>query len=377
MLIIADENIPAVTEAFSSFGEVKTLHGRHMTAADVRDADVLLVRSITQVNAALLSGSRVKFVGSATIGTDHIDLDWLASQGITFANAPGCNAVSAAEYVMSALFTVCADKQLDLTGKTVGIIGCGNVGTRVMARMRAVGLNCLVCDPPRAEKEGQAGFVSMSELASADIVTVHVPLVSEGQYATRNLINQLFIESLSPDCVFINTSRGDVVDEAALKRKLQQHGTFRVILDVWNNEPEIDTELANLVDIATPHIAGYSIDGKLRATQALHDALSDFMGKNIVWDADSQLLAPMHPVINVLTEADPLQQASHCMRHVYDVCNDDRALRRTLELPAAERGMAFDRLRKEYAPRRECSAYNINEKTVNSEYNNLFNIFNL
>jgi len=375
MLIIADENIPGVFEAFSPFGEVRTLHGRHMTAEDVHDADVLLVRSITRVDDSLLAGSNVKFVGSATIGTDHVDLEWLQSQGITFANAPASNAISAAEYVMSALLTVVQDKAIDLTGMTAGIIGCGNVGSRVKTRMEAIGIKCLVCDPPRAEREGQSGFVSMQEVASADIVTVHVPLVREGKYATRGLIDQSFIESLGSNCIFINTSRGDVVDESALKSRLDQHKSFTAILDVWNGEPNIDLDLAEKTALGTAHIAGYSIDGKLRATTMLYGALCDFMGEKPAWEPDALLPKPDHPVISILPDASPVQAITQCMRHVYDVRVDDGLLRETFGLDKVDRGKAFDRLRKEYAPRRECSAYQIDEKAIDSEYTSALSAF--
>ena len=375
MLIIADENIPGVFEAFSSFGEVRVLHGRHMTADDVHDADVLLVRSITKVDESLLSGSAVKFVGSATIGTDHVDLDWLQSQGIEFANAPACNAISAAEYVMSALLAVAQDKSIDLAGKTVGIIGCGNVGSRVKVRMEAIGIECLICDPPRAESEGQSGFSSMEEVAQADIISVHVPLVKEGKYATRGLINQAFIESLNPDCIFINTSRGDVVDEMTLKSRLDQHKSFTAILDVWNGEPNIDTDLVEKTVFATAHIAGYSIDGKLRATSMLYHALCKANGEKSVWDVDALLPKPELPVISISPGISTVQAITQCIHHVYDIHKDDTALRGTMGLDKADRGKAFDQLRKEYAPRRECAAYRIDEKTMDSEYTSALSAF--
>jgi len=377
MIIVADENIPAAQEAFSSFGEVRTYHGRQMTADDVRDADVLLVRSITRVDESLLSGSQVKFVGSATIGTDHVDIDWLRSQDISFANAPGSNATSAAEYVMSALFAVARKASLDLQCKTVGIIGCGNVGSRVQARMQAVGLRCLICDPPRAEQEGQSGFVSMEEIASADIVSVHVPLIKAGKHKTRNLVSQDFITALPADCLFINTSRGDVVDESALKNRLVHEKQFNAVLDVWNNEPVIDVELAQMAAIATPHIAGYSIDGKLRATQMLYNSLCAFLGKEPVWDAVGFLPEPAETIIDGVSLTNYFQVAAHCLHHVYDVIEDDKVLREALELPEDERGRAFDRLRKEYPARRECSAYGLGEKILSSEYAEMLTVFNL
>ena len=367
MLIIADENIPAAKEVFSAFGEVHTLHGRGMTAADVQDADVLLVRSVTRIDSNLLSASRVRFVGSATIGTDHVDLDWLESQRIAFANAPACNAVSAAEYVFSSLLHVMHDRSLSLDNMTLGIIGCGNVGSRVQRRAEAMGIRCLICDPPRAEREGPEGFVSMQEIAAADIVSVHVPLVREGPYRTRNLIDQEFIARLKPDSIFINTSRGDVVNEAALKATRKTYGSFGLILDVWNNEPIIDVELARLADIATPHIAGYSIDGKLRATSMLYQALCDFTGKVPTWDMEEVLPGPDSAVISLAADLHRMDAIRYCLEHVYDITADHQRLLASLDEAGRERGIAFDRLRKEYPPRRECSAYRVEADTLDDE----------
>jgi erythronate-4-phosphate dehydrogenase len=338
-----------------------------MTADDVRDADVLLVRSITRVDSDLLSGSKVGFVGSATIGTDHVDLDWLGEHGIAFANAPASNAVSAAEYVVTGLLHVAAKQALNLASATVGIIGCGNVGSRVQDRLQAMGLTCLVCDPPRAEKEGTSGFVNMAELVGADIITVHVPLVAEGRHRTLELVDQHFLQSLPAECLFINTSRGDVVDEDALKQKHRLNNGFRSVLDVWNNEPLVDMELAGLADIATPHIAGYSIDGKLRATEMLYLALAEFLGQQPSWDAHSLLPKPEYPVIEPTQGEDILQLASNCMNHVYDIAADDRRMRDTFDLSADKRGYAFDQLRKHYPLRRECNAYYVNTNSIAPE----------
>lgn len=375
MLIVADENIPATQEAFSAIGDVRTLPGRRMSADDVRDADILLVRSVTRIDERLLSGSKVSFVGSATIGTDHVDLQWLTDHDIRFANAPASNAISAAEYVISALLHVTRKYTIDLKPATVGIIGCGNVGSRVQARLEAMGLQCLVCDPPRAEKEGAEGFVSMQQLAAADIITVHVPLVAEGSHKTLNLVDEEFLQSLNAECIFINTSRGDVVDEQALKRKHAKSKAFRSILDVWNKEPVIDTALASMADIATPHIAGYSIDGKLRATQMLYDALADYLGIGADWKAEALLPAPDQPEISLSAEMDEIEVISHCMHVVYDIIADDQRMRDTFQLAAGERGQAFDRLRKDYPLRRECSAYKIDLDSVHPEHINLLKSF--
>jgi len=358
MLIIADENIPGVDDAFSSFGEVRKLHGRHMTASDIKDAEVLLVRSITKVNEELLSGSKVKFVGSATIGTDHVDLDWLRQQDICFSNAPGCNAVSAAEYVLAAVLKLAHQQEMNLTEKTVGIIGCGNVGSRVKARFEAMGISCLVCDPPRAEKEGDTGFADMQAISRADIVTVHVPLVTQGRHPTLGLLDASFISQLNPGTTLINTSRGDVMNEQALKQRLIQQADLNTVLDVWENEPAIDAELVALASIATPHIAGYSIDGKLRATGRLHDAYSHFINQPPVWDYRQVLPKPAEPIIT-LPDGAITAVISEALSKAYDITRDDSALRLLFEDDSIDAAAGFDLLRKQYPVRRECSAYGI------------------
>ena len=369
MLIIADENIPGVDDAFSVFGEVRKLHGRHMKASDIKDAEVLLVRSITKVNEELLSGSKVKFVGSATIGTDHVDLDWLRQQGICFSNAPGCNAISAAEYVLAAVLTLAHQQEMNLTEKTVGIIGCGNVGSRVKARFEAMGITCLVCDPPRAEKEGDkegdTGFVDMQAISRADIVTVHVPLVTQGSHPTLGLLDASFITKLNPGSTVINTSRGDVIDERALKKRLIQQDDLNTILDVWENEPAIDAELVALASIATPHIAGYSTDGKLRATGQLHDAYSHFIKQQPVWGYRQALPDPAEPIIT-LQDGEVTGIISEALSKVYDITRDDAALRFLFEDVSTDATAGFDLLRKQYPVRRECSAYDIRGKTLSA-----------
>ena len=359
MLLVADENIPAVTEAFSAFAEVRLLPGREMRTSDIRDADALLVRSVTRVNCELLNGSRVGFVGSATIGTDHVDLSWLQSRGVEFVNAPGCNAVSAAEYVIASVLLCARRNHLDLAGANVGIIGCGNVGSRVRVRFEAMGLTCLVCDPPRAEREGAAGFVDMQTISCADIVTVHVPLERNGRYPTHGLINSGFIDSLKSGAIFINTSRGDVYDESALKKRLIRYNDIYAILDVWENEPDIDPELVAKVVIATPHIAGYSIDGKLRATNRLYQAWCQFSRATPEWDYQKKLPEPQVPRINLHDIENPLQAISVALPGVYDILRDDCDLRSLCDDPGRDIGAGFDLLRRCYPIRRECSAYRI------------------
>lgn len=358
MLIIADENIPEVEATFSRFGEVRLLSGRQITPADVKDADILLVRSVTKVNEPLLSASQVRFVGSATIGTDHIDMTWLEKEAIQFANAPGCNAVSAAEYVMSALFALAEDKGLHLQHMTMGIVGCGNVGSRVKARAEALGISCLVCDPPRAEKEGGEQFAGMDDIVQADIVTMHVPLTREGKHPTYRIVDSGFLDKLSSDAILVNTSRGEVIDESALHKKLNVCQEFRVVLDVWGGEPAINTDLVKKATIATPHIAGYSLDGKIRATEMLYHAVSDYLGEGPEALECLRLADPEQSTITP-TGDDVHSTVHNCLKHVYDVRCDDQALRELLKLPDDQWAAGFDRLRKHYWPRRECSAYRV------------------
>ncbi len=359
MLIVADENIPAVTEVFSAFGTVQLLQGREMRASDIRYAEALLVRSVTRVNRDLLNGSRVGFVGSATIGTDHIDLSWLKSRGVEFANAPGCNAVAAAEYVILSVLLCARRNHLDLLGSTVGIIGCGNVGSRVQARFEAIGLKCLVCDPPRAEREGTAGFVDMETISGADIITVHIPLERSGDHPTFRLISSEFIESLKPGAILINTSRGEISDENALKKRLIRQDDIYAVLDVWENEPGIDPELVEKVAVATPHIAGHSIDGKLRATGQLYEAWCQFSHAAREWDYQRRLPDPEEPLISLRDIESPLEAISAALPRVYNISRDDRDLRNLCSDTDKDTGAGFDLLRKCYPVRRECRAYRI------------------
>jgi erythronate-4-phosphate dehydrogenase len=330
---------------------------------------------VTRVDRSLVSGSNVTFVGSATIGTDHVDETWLAANGIEFANAPGCNAVSAAEYVLSALMVLSASGRLDLKGKTAGIIGCGNVGSRVKVRMEALGIECLVCDPPLAEISASQDYVSMAEIAHTDIVTLHVPLVSTGKYPTEKFINNHFISQLKPASVFINTARGQVVEEEELKSHLIRHPESSAILDVWLKEPAIDIELVGLATIATPHIAGYSIDGKIRATVMLRDALCRHYGRKNEWEENDYLPVPVEKNITIPADSTLLQAVHKALTHVYDVREDDRSLRSSVGLPSEHRATEFDRLRKQYPVRRECSAYTVELQKPSPEIRKAMEIF--
>ena len=367
MKIIADENIPCVEQAFASLGEVTLLPGRGMQAADVRDADVLLVRSVTRVDASLLDNSPVRFVGSATIGFDHVDRDYLQERGIGFSTAPGSNATSAAEYVVSVLMVLSAQQGFELAGKTVGIIGCGNVGSRVRQRLTALGMRCLVNDPPLEAQGVQDDFVSLEAALQADIVTLHVPLERAGQFPTFHLVNTTQLQQLVPGAIFINTARGAVADNRALDDALEHRDDLTVVLDVWENEPAISTGLLQKVALGTPHIAGYSIDGKLRGTGMIYRAVCNHFDKPVQWHAtDAMAAAPAYRLTRD-AEAGVLATLREAVLSVYDVREDDARLRETLALPDAERSAAFDALRKNYPIRREFSESTIQMRHPGNE----------
>ena len=364
MKIIADENIPCVEKAFASMGDVELLPGRGMRPEQVRDADILLVRSVTRVDEGLLAGSKVRFVGSATIGFDHVDREYLQSRGIGFSTAPGSNAISAAEYVISALMVLSERNRINFNEKTAGIIGCGNVGSRVLEKLSALGTQCLVNDPPLKERGGHDDYVELDALLQADIITVHVPLVSGADHPTFHLLDKVFLEQLKPGAILINTSRGSVVDNRALDHLLGQRSDLSVVLDVWEGEPEISTSLLEKVTLGTPHIAGYSLDGKLRGTEMIYIAASKFLQRPLQWSAVNELPATPPLDLEKFTVDDVSGNVRRAVLDCYDVREDDERLRGILSLPPQDRAACFDRLRKEYPVRREFQARKITSAGV-------------
>ena len=355
MKIIADENIPCADKAFASLGDVVLLPGRDMRPEQVRDADILLVRSVTRVDQALLQGSSIRFIGSATIGFDHVDRKYLTRQGIGFATAPGCNATSAAEYVVSALVVLSEKQGFSLSGKSVGIIGCGNVGSRVRDKLAALGMRCIINDPPLAAAGDGGTFVELDEVLQADIVTVHVPLSSSGMHPTHHLVDATALQKLQPGAVLINTSRGAVVDNRALNDLLEHRDDLSVVLDVWEDEPAINVSLLQKVDIGTPHIAGYSLDGKLRGTGMIYRAACEYFGADPQWDVADALPAAPSIQLEVSMHDDMTAMIRSAVLDNYDVRADDARLRELQGLVSKERPDYFDRLRKEYPVRREFS----------------------
>ncbi len=353
MKIIADENIPCVERAFASLGDVELLAGRGMRAEQVRDADILLVRSVTRVDEGLLAGSNIRFVGSATIGFDHVDRNYLQCRDIGFSTAPGSNAISASEYVISALIVLAARDGINLAEKTVGIIGCGNVGSRVLEKLSALGVQCLVNDPPLKAQGGHENYVELDVLLQADIITVHAPLVTEGDFPTFHLVGKTFLEKLKPGAVLINTSRGAVVDNYALDNLLDRRSDLSVVLDVWEGEPEISMSLLEKVTVGTPHIAGYSLDGKLRGTEMVYRAACKYFQQPVQWSAANELPAGRSVDTKQFIVGDVVGNVCKAVLDCYDVRDDDERLRVILSLPPQDRSACFDRLRKEYPVRRE------------------------
>jgi len=356
MIIIADENIPFAYEAFREFGEVRTLPGRKISAQDVKEAEVLLVRSVTRVDEALLrDASKLRFVGTATIGTDHVDTAYLAQRGIAFASAPGCNANSVAEYIVAALLELEHKLEKPLAGASLGIIGVGYIGSIVHRYAQALGMRCVLHDPPRKVQETTFEQQPIEAIHECDFITLHVPFEKGGLSPTFHLVDEAFLKCMKSDAVLLNTSRGAVVDNQALKQALQEKYIASAVLDVWEGEPTPDAELLSLCSIATPHIAGYSYDGKVKATAQLREALAIELGIESTWDPNPLMPVPEKSEIDLSSNEIHLLRSAMC--GVYDIMEDDMALVQSLALPEVERGAYFDELRKFYRVRREAAAY--------------------
>lgn len=367
--------MPLVDQAFSTFGDVEIMDGRAITRADVKDADILVARSTTRLDADLLEGSSVAFAGSATIGIDHVDCEYLEGRGLPWAYAPGGNANSVAEYVVASVLELRSCGKLNLDRLTVGIVGAGNVGMGVAEKMKALGLDVLLCDPPRERRGGAAEvlpwkslvkletpapaqldaaehdsnrpsstFVSLEQiLAESDIVTLHLPLTHRGIDATFRLADAAFFNSMKPGAAFINTSRGDVMDPAALTAWIRAGHLGPVVIDTWSNEPDVDPALVACVDLATPHISGYSYDGRVRGTQALYRAACHVFDQPEAWSPANEEAHRTPPDAGLLD----------AVRLAYDIREDDAALKDRVE--------DFDRLRRSYRMRREFRCWTIDK----------------
>lgn len=366
--IVADRHITQVANAFSDVAEVETLEPGAIRRAALRNCDVLMTRSVTRVNADLLAGTPVRFVGTATSGTDHVDTAYLAAQGIAFADASGSNARPVAEYVLSALSVLADQNDSRLGDLTVGIIGCGRVGTLLSGMLETLGVRCLLNDPPLAASGDPRDFRTLDEILQADVVTLHVPLTLTGEYPTRHLLGAEHLQRLRPGAVVVNTARGGVVDESALNRLLLERH-LQAVMDVWENEPYIDSGLLASVAIATPHIAGYSLEAKLRATWQLRQAVTGYFGL----DGDQRILpAVTYKHRLMLAGEDRDELARLAILTGYDVRTDAVALRQVPKLAVSDRGYYFNRLRYEYALRREFSSIELQLENGQSDLAGFF-----
>ncbi|MFK7702664.1 4-phosphoerythronate dehydrogenase PdxB [Pseudomonas caspiana] len=352
MRIVADENIPLLDAFFAAFGEIRRLPGRSIDRAAVADADILLVRSVTPVTRELLEGSPVRFVGTCTIGTDHLDLEHFQQAGIQWSSAPGCNARGVVDYVLGSLLTLAEIEGVDLAQRTYGVVGAGQVGGRLIKVLKALGWNVLVCDPPRQAVEG-GDFVSLEEiLQRCDVISLHTPLDKSGEHPTWHLLDQTRLQQLKHGSWLINASRGPVVDNAALHDTLLDREDLQAVLDVWEGEPRVNTELADLCVIGTPHIAGYSLDGRQRGTAQIYQALCAFLGQEARISLVDLLPKPWLAEVTLDERTDPVWALNTLCRGVYDPRRDDADFRRSL-VGSISQPVAFDLLRKNYPPRRE------------------------
>lgn len=358
MKILADQNIPCVEEAFSRIGSVEVCPGREISREKIKNSDVLLVRTVTKVDESLLCGTAVQFVGTATIGYDHVDVPFLRNNGTGFSCAAGSNANSVAEYVLSALFALEDISGLSIAGKTAGVIGCGNVGSLVLEKLEILGVDTLVNDPPLLEKTGNRDkYLPVETLMDrADIITVHTPLVKTGRHPTQHMCGRDFFSRLKKSPVFINTSRGAVADSAALGEALDNGAVGAAVLDVWENEPDIDAGLLKKCALGTPHIAGYSLDGKVNATRLLFEAVCRHFKIDTEW-APASLPPPENPLIKI-NASGVLKIIGEAVLNAYNIRNDDASLRKIMEIAAGdERERYFDSLRNNYPVRREFKSF--------------------
>ncbi len=361
--IIADNKIPFLRGAFEEVADdIEYLPGSEITNDSVKYADALIIRTRTRCNEELLKDSRVRFIASATIGYDHIDTDYCESEGIRWTNAPGCNSSSVEQYLTAALLTLAEKHNFRLKDKVIGIVGVGNVGQKVSGVANSLGMKVLHNDPPREKNEGSYGFHSLDEIKDqSDIITFHVPLNTGGEYPTLDMVDRNFLNSLKDDVIIINTSRGEIMDENALKQGLSSGKIKDAVIDVWRNEPLIDPELVDKCGIATSHIAGYSVDGKAKGTEMSVRAVSVFFGlKRNNWSPSG---LPGPEINNIVIDCGSMDE-EEIIREVYsrtyDIMKDDESLRNNLE--------KFEDLRGSYPVRREPAYYYVRLNNNPFEY---------
>lgn len=329
------------------------LPGGKITRSDVMHADAIITRTRTRCDRSLLEGTGVKFIASATIGHDHIDAGYCLEAGIEWTNAPGCNSSSVRQYMVSTLLYLAGLRGLNLSGLILGVVGVGNVGAKVAHAAKVLGMNVLLNDPPRARSEGNEGFVPLKELLeNADVVTLHVPLNNGGEDNTSRMVDARFIDQMKQGAILINTSRGGVVSEEELIRGIKGSKISDTVLDVFRNEPEVDMELLNLLTLATPHIAGYSLDGKANGTGMAVRAVSRFFNLGMdTWEPEHITPPEQTLLLGEAASTGWMDLLTDIYRKTYDVSQDDKRLR--------DNPGAFESLRGDYPLRREPSAYSV------------------
>ena len=325
MILAIDRAIPYWAEAFSEIGELRPFSAEKLKPKDIRDIDALVVRSVTQVDASLLEGSSTRFVAAASAGFDHIDREYLNARGIGFGYAAGCNAVAVSEYIATALLAVASRRNWDLSQKSIAVIGVGHVGSRVAKKARALGMKVLLCDPPLRDLTGDLQYQDFEDVLGADVLSFHVPLISEGPYPTWHMVDQAILDSLSPNQYLLNSSRGAVIDNSELKMALGKGRIEGAVLDVWEGEPQIDFSLLDLVDIGTPHIAGTAIDGKIRATEMAREELCNFFKIKHAWNTEA--LYPKETLIRSLDQSAGQDAVLSTILRAFDISGSDAGLR--------------------------------------------------
>ena len=356
MKLVVDENITFAEEAFSQFGDVLLISGRHITNDILHHADALIVRSITNVDENLLQNTNIKFVCTATIGTDHIDTIYLNENNMVFADAMGCNADSVAEYVFTALLKIAADNKLTLKNGSIGIIGVGNVGRRVLKYAEALGLKVYKNDPPKQRAGEGNNYVSLEDALKADIVTLHVPLNKTGIDKTYHLLDEKKLNEIRNNTIIINSSRGAVIDNKALLNIVDKK-CIKVILDVWEGEPSVNTNLLQKVFIGSAHISGYSLEGKVNGTKMIYDALCRFTNQLNDWEPK---LPPIENNVIDVSLVKSIEDKLHLIfKQIYDIEKDDSEIRKMIEMNENMYAAYFDKLRKEYHLRREFNNYTV------------------
>jgi len=361
MKIIIDDKIPYIRGAFEGAAEVVYLPGSKTTAEVLKDADAIVTRTRTICNEKLLAGSSVKFIATATIGYDHIDTDYCDAAGIKWTNAPGCNSKSVEQYIASTLMVLAERKNLQLKDLCIGVVGVGNVGSKVARVCNLLGMKVLLNDPPRERAEGSAAFISLKQVMDeADIISLHVPLNLKGQDATFHLGNEEFFSGLKKKPIVINSCRGEVVDTLAVKDALKNGHISGFVCDCWENEPDIDLELLAMTEIATPHIAGYSKDGKATGTEMSVHAISKYFNLGLENWHPSGVELPEKPVFELDGNGLSAQQIiSKAILHTYDIRNDDQDFRKNTA--------QFEQLRGNYPTRREFPAFTIVARNIGTE----------